>query len=586
MKNRSFFIRIWGAFVAVLVFAGLLAALVTALAIRSHHREEVADRLEMAARILGNEAAAVMAREGESGLLPWAVERGRLLGLRVTLVAADTAGRVLCDSAADPAAMEGHAQRVEVAEALEKGYGRSLRFSETTRVDRMYVALPWPDREHAKFVVRTSGELAALDALAAPFLWSFLGTGGIALVFSLGASFLVTRRMTRPLQEFTRAARSLAAGNFATRVHPPPVGEFADLAGAFNRMAKEVQRLFRELRQRNEEWTVTVSAIREGLALIDRDFAVVRANKAFADLAGTPDVTGKPYWELVRAHRFGGLLAKVRDSGQPATEMIDFHDRAYLCSLSPICDGDMIAAVFFDITEVQRLEAVKRDLVMNFSHEFKTPLAAIQGYAEAMENDDVPNREYAAIIRRNAERLARITDDLLLLADLERRDRQIQREDISLADLTRQVEELFRPLLREKGLSLALDIPGGFPPIPGDRFLLEQVFTNLVSNALRHTERGGVTIRAARIARRAVVEVSDTGEGIPAEHLERIFERFYVVDRSRSRRRDGTGLGLSIVRNIVLKHGGDIAVVSRPGEGTTFSLRFPLPGQEDYSDES
>lgn len=585
MKRIPFFLKLWAAFVGVLALFAALVAVTTIRSARDFNRKEVADQLLLTALALGDDLDAALASAGEDRLNRRALDLGRRLGLRITVVTPDVAGRVLADSAHDPRLMEGHAQRMEISRALETGYGQSVRYSETTRVDRLYVAIPWPNRENARFVLRTSRELAGLDALAAPFLGAFLGACGAALLLSLGVSFLITRRMTRPMGDLAQAAHRLSAGDFTARVHQRQAGEFRELAEAFNTMAGEVQRLFGEIGRRDEEWAVVLSAVREALVVIDRDFNVVRANEAFRTLAGTADVEGKPYWSVIRAPRFGGLLEAAGATGAPVTEVLGLHGREYLCSLSPLSDGNRTAALLFDITEIRRLEAVKRDLVVNFSHEFKTPLAAIQGYAEMMESSESPNPEHAAIIRRNAERLARITEDLLLLADLERRDRSLVREAVDLRDLLGRMEELFRPLLAEKGLSLTLDVAGAFPPLWADRFLLEQVFTNLISNAIRHTATGGITVRAYRVARRALIEVADTGEGIPEEHLDRIFERFYVVDKSRSRRRDGTGLGLSIVRNIVLRHDGEIGVVSRVGEGTAFTLRLPLPESGVHDDE-
>ncbi|MBP7866450.1 MAG: HAMP domain-containing protein [Acidobacteria bacterium] len=584
MRRIPFFIKIWSAFTGVLALFGALVAVTTVRSAREFNRQEVAGQLLLAALALGDDLDLTLAHEGEEQLNRRVVNLGGRLGLRITVVAPDVAGRVIADSAHDPRLMEGHAQRMEISRALETGYGQSARYSETTQVDRLYVAIPWPNRENARFVLRTSRELAGMDALAAPFLGSFLAACGAALLLALGISFLITCRMTRPMGDLAQAARRLSAGDFTARVHQRQAGEFHELAGAFNAMAEKVQRLFGELGRRDEEWSVVLSAIREALVVIDRDFTVVRANKAFCALAGTADVAGKPYWSVIRAPRFGGLLEAAGTSAAPVTEVLALHDREFLCSLSPLSDGNRTAVLLFDITEFRRLEAVKRDLVVNFSHEFKTPLASIQGYAEMMASEDPPNREHAAIIRRNAERLARITDDLLLLADLERRDRSLNLEPVELGELLSHVEEQFRPLLAGKGLTLTRDLAEGFPPLQADPFLLEQVFTNLVSNAVRHTAQGGITVRARRVARRAVIEVSDTGEGIPEAHLDRIFERFYVVDKSRSRRRDGTGLGLSIVRNIVLRHGGEISVASRLGEGTTFTVCLPLPETGDQTD--
>jgi two-component system phosphate regulon sensor histidine kinase PhoR len=231
----------------------------------------------------------------------------------------------------------------------------------------------------------------------------------------------------------------------------------------------------------------------------------------------------------------------------------------------------------YDVTEIQNLARIKRDFVLNVSHELRTPLTAIKGYAEALEDDvDARTRSYAETIIRHTDRLIRIVEDLISLATLEEKGLAYEPERVSLKEIAENVVGIFEPKAKEKNLDLRLEAAADLPPIAGDPFRLEQMFVNLVDNAVKYTEKGSVWVRLEKEGAGVVVEVGDSGIGIPADDQGRVFERFYVVDKSRSRKTGGTGLGLSIVKHIVLLHGGRIDLQSSPGVGSRFRVYLPL----------
>jgi len=254
------------------------------------------------------------------------------------------------------------------------------------------------------------------------------------------------------------------------------------------------------------------------------------------------------------------------------------HDRIFLCSATFLKSGEEVVVVFHDITQVKNIEKIKKDFVVNVSHELRTPLTAIKGFVETLEEEvDGKIQHYIDIIKRHTDRLINIVRDLLLLSELEEKGVTLEIEEVNVKNTVERIIPLFEQRLREKNLTLNLKVEGNLPPIKADPFKLEQMFMNLMDNAVKYTEKGGVFISVKKVREQKVcIEIQDTGIGIPKEHLPRIFERFYVVDKSRSRSFGGTGLGLSIVRHIVLLHNGSIDVESSPGSGTTFSITLPV----------
>ena len=297
----------------------------------------------------------------------------------------------------------------------------------------------------------------------------------------------------------------------------------------------------------------------------------------FCALVGGPDPVGRPYWEALREPSFTDLMRGALESRTRREGEVALGERIFWCGATPLEGNNGLVVLLHEITQTRRVERMKRDFVVNASHELRTPLTAIAGFVETLEDEvGEGQRRYIEIIKRHTRRLAALVQDLLTLSELEERGLRFQREPVAFKPLLEECLAIFEPRAREKGLALILEAGDDLPPVSADGFRLEQVFINLIDNALKYTEHGGVTIGAGREQDgRVFVQVRDTGIGIPRAHLERIFERFYVVDKSRSRQTDGTGLGLAIVKHIVALHEGAIAVESTPGQGTVFTLHLP-----------
>ena len=289
-------------------------------------------------------------------------------------------------------------------------------------------------------------------------------------------------------------------------------------------------------------------------------------------------VKGKLYWEVLRKASFDELVKKVGSEKNSIVDEIELNNRTFLCSATFCSNKEEIVVTLHDITKIKDLEKTKKDFVTNVSHELRTPLTAIKGFVETLQdtNNDDENQHYLNIIKRHTDRVIRIVNDLLLLSELEGNSDSLELEDVNLQDLIENILKIFEQRLNEKNLVLKFNADRDLPVIKADPFKLEQVFINLVDNAVKYTESGEVVISLSRNKEIVKIEIQDTGICIPREHLSRIFERFYVVDSSRSRKLGGTGLGLSIVKHIVLLHKGKIDVQNITGTGTNFIVTLPV----------
>lgn len=404
---------------------------------------------------------------------------------------------------------------------------------------------------------------------------------GLLLVVSGAISFLTAHVLTKPVRSLTAAFRRISAGDFDARVLPARQGRLRDLGDSFNEMAFHTQELVAELKRQREALNTVIASIQEGLAVLDSSGVIVLANDSFRRICADRDVVGKHYWEAIRDPHVAGLVKSVGPGQSTATQRCDLGGRDYVCSAGFLPAAERLVLTLHDVTEISHTAEVKRDFVQNVSHELRTPLTAIKGFAETMQPTiDPANRPYLDTIIRNTDRLVSLVQDLLTLSELEERGTELQLADVDITAIAEQILKLFEPRARAKGLALRLSISSLLPPalslvLRADRFKLEQVFINLLDNAVKYTDKGEVELTLGREDGKAVIKIRDTGPGIAPEHLPRLFERFYVVDKGRSRQLGGTGLGLSIVKHIVLLHSGEISVESTPGAGTTFKVSLP-----------
>ncbi len=588
MARRSLFSQILIAFLAVILVS--LAAWIweTSRSMRAFHLGQTAATLEARASIVELEMAGLFSEDQSARVDALCKEVGRLSGTRVTVVL--PSGRVIGDSDEAPEQMDNHADRPEVREALAGGTGRAVRYSRTLRQDWVYVAVPVRGNGAIIGVVRASTSLASVnDALRGAYLRIALAGAAVALLAVL-VSLVLARRIAGPVRRMVAGTRRLAAGDFETRLVPPDSVELAELAGAMNAMARDLRERMEAADRQRAELDAVLSSMEEGVLAVDRDGRVISLNRAAAELFGVESQTarGREVREVVHNTQLQECVARLLASPAPFCEDVTLSahgERHLLVSATGLRDGRGGEAgallVLEDVTELRRLERVRSDFVANVSHEIRTPVTSIKGYAETLLSDareDPESRDrFLEIIARQADRLAALVDDILSLARLERSegsgDTGLERVAVSTA--MEGAVQACAPKAADRRVRISVSCPVDLV-MEANPALVEQALLNLLDNAVKFSEPGGEVRMAAQSDAAGVsVSVADTGPGIAPDHQVRIFERFYRVDRGRSRAMGGTGLGLAIVKHIMFLHGGRVEVESEPGKGSRFSLWFP-----------
>jgi two-component system phosphate regulon sensor histidine kinase PhoR len=544
-------------------------------AIRQHYIDSQTHDLTNLCITLETDITALLTKNDVQGLDGFVKNLGKHINTRITVI--DPAGVVLADSEKNPREMEKHNLRTEIMQALQSGVGTSVRFSSTVKEEMLYVAMPLQVKGSAAGVLRVSLFIRHVDTLLDTLKTSILLSGIVILVLSLLAALFFSNSLARPIRELIAASRRIASGDLSTRVLLKRNDEFRELGDSFNYMADRTSSLFSEVSGKKEELTSIISSIQEGLLVLDRKGKIVLYNKSLEHNFPGVLLDGKAYWEVIREPQFHALVKTVMDERKSHSGELSLQGKTFLCSATFLGTHEETVLLFHDITDIKNVEKIKKDFVINVSHELRTPLTAIKGFVETLEEElDEQHRHYLAIIKRNTDRLINIVQDLLLLSQVEEKGVALQTEEVAVAALLEQIHRIFEPRLREKNISFTIGSKNDIPPVQADLFKLEQVFVNLVDNAIKYTEHGDIRVTLEHRDNQVVIQIQDTGIGIPQEHLPRIFERFYVVDSSRSRRLGGTGLGLSIVKHIVILHNGTIHAESTPGKGSIFTITLPV----------
>ncbi|MCK4359979.1 MAG: HAMP domain-containing protein [Candidatus Cloacimonetes bacterium] len=550
--------------------------------IKKHYLNTIKLNLENQAELIEKVVTGLIVSENIDEIDALVKEIGEKINTRITIVKSD--GLVLGDSKKDPNKMENHSTRPEIIQALQGKIGSKIRYSSTVKENMLYVAIPIKENDKMLGVVRTSSFIPEIKRSLGTINQKIIYTAIVLAIFALLFSILSSRTFTKPIKEIANAAEKIKNGEFATRTFTKRKDELGELSNALNEMARELQRLFTNLNLEREELQAILSSMVEGLVVLDKDGKIALSNRNFLDIVGVSDETqlnNKRYWEVLQNVDIDKLVKSVSQSGEPKTREIQLGEKVYLGSGSLVSEasGEKLIVVLHNITEIKRLEKVKTDFVANIAHELKTPLTAIKGFAETLEEEaDFEHKRFLQIIKSNTDRLINIVSDLLLLSNLETQKRNLVIEKVDLEKLVTDISQLFVKKLGEKKIVLSCDISPDTHKIKADSFLLEQIFINLIDNAIKYTEQGEINIKIYPVQKNLKIIVQDTGIGIPKEDIDRIFERFYVVDKSRSRKYGDTGLGLSIVKHIVLAHNGKIDVESEVGEGSKFIITFPYYG--------
>jgi two-component system phosphate regulon sensor histidine kinase PhoR len=592
MARRGLFWQVFPAFLGVVVLAVAVTAWYAARTCREVAEEEVRNSLAGSAGLLAAAVCRALPSGDPEGLQEIALSMAAATSHRLTVVLRD--GGVAADSQEDPRRMDNHAGRPEVVAALRDGHGESRRFSATVRQVMVYVAVPVRVDGQVAAVARASAAVTAINDLAAVSIRRLVAAAALSIVAGALVSLWLSRRVAGSVAEVQAAADRLAQGDLTARVRVAASRELASLGTSLNAMAAELASRIDTITRQKEEAEAILGGMAEGVIAIDAEATVVHLNQAAADILGQErsSMIGTSLRERVRNSALYELLDRTFGNGSPVVEgdvvlrdqgaEVFLQVRASRLATPQAAGKTGAVLVLNNVTRLKKLENLRRDFAANVSHELRTPITTIKGFVETLLDGALDSREdaerFLGIVRKDADRLEALLSDLLSLAGIERDEEAggVALSRLALGPVLAEAVASRRPKAEAKQMTVTVECDGGLAAElnPG---LLQQAIGNLVDNAIAYSPAGTmVRVRAVCTNRDLRIAVTDQGRGIPPEHLGRIFERFYRVDKARSREAGGTGLGLAIAKHIAQAHKGRIEVESTVGKGSTFTIVLPL----------
>ena len=594
--------RLYAGYVAIILISTIIVGLLVGQQVASNGMDEIEKSLTIQSEMLAELSRSALARDVTTTKIDDLQETirvlGRKSGSRLTVVRSD--GKVLADSQESPENMDNHSGRPEIAGARKTGHSSSTRFSQTLSQNMRYLAKRVDEGDALLGIVRVSVALNDLERKATQLWWLVLLGATTSAVAALVLGFYFAKRFTDPLRSMTDIAEAISQGDYDRRLSVIHKDEIGTLAEAFNRMARSsAERVLEITTERNRLARILASMV-EGVIGIDAERRVIHANDAARNMLG-PDGLGQDgshdshdherqelLWEDVRIPEVIQAVEEAFETQRVAKMQVQRvgvgHDLIVDVHVSPLLTGLEVSGVLIvmnDISEVANLERVRRDFVANASHELKTPITAIRGLTETMLDDpnmedEVRNR-FVERVSAQSMRLSVLVSDLLTISRLESDLSEKNAHAFDLQELVKRSISAVKSTCHEKQLELEFEPDDASCLFEGDAQSISQLVDNLMDNAIKYTPPGGkISVRLSRIADLLQLEVEDTGIGIEAQAQQRVFERFYRVDKARSRDLGGTGLGLSIVKHIAEEHGGTVQLDSEPGRGSRFVVKFPL----------
>jgi two-component system phosphate regulon sensor histidine kinase PhoR len=590
MHTRRIFWQIYPGHLVVTLFTLLVFFAVFSSALTRFYRQQTAENLEARALCAAEQVRDRFDANDLNYLNAAAAKLGSKSPVRVTLMLPD--GTVAGESDKPREQMENHRERPEVKIAIEQGQtGQSVRFSSSVRKNMLYVAVPVCRDGALIGIVRTAMPLLRMEEALGGIEHRLLWSAAAVLLLAALLSLFVSRRISRPLESIKQGAERFAAGDFSYRLHSIGSLEIGALAETMNQMAAQLEERLQTVSKERNQREAVLSSMVEGVLAVDMDGHVISLNKAAAQFFNVfqPDTaTGRSIEEVFRNVRLQRFVAEVLE-GQDIRECeltVENNQTCYLqargTNLLGLQERRIGAVVVFnDVSRLRRLENLRRDFVANVSHELKTPITSIKGFVETLldgaMNNPAEAERFLKIVAKHADRLNCIIEDLLMLSRLEQGGKEgMEMQQAGLGGILNSAVEVCAQRAAAKNITVSVECPENLtaainPP------LIEQALINLIGNAVKYSADGKTVVVSARVEKDGIVlTVKDQGYGIEEKHLERLFERFYRVDKGRSRHEGGTGLGLSIVKHIAQAHGGTISVQSRYGEGSTFSIFLPV----------
>lgn len=579
--SLAFFVLI----LTLLLILWFLLASVLQNAYTETTREHLIENAEMVSQII----IASDAINDEDRLQEWIRNFDHPIEMRFTIISED--GDVVADSENNPDTMENHSERPEFESVLssDKEYGETIRYSETQDINMMYIATPVVSDGETVGAIRTSLSLQIIDEAMQKLWLSLTLILGIMLILTTGAGILIARSITKPIDSVMNVTRRLTEKDYSSRVNTRVSGEIGELSSAVNTLAASLQHQMKEIQENEQQLTSIMSNMVSGVMLVNQDGKVELINSAMEKFFSqhSENVVGQPFDKVGEGVGLGELIRQVFEENKKVHDEVHSYypeERIMDAHLAPYYGQGWqqkgVIIVLHDITDIRRLEKMRSDFVANVSHELKTPVTSVKGFSETLLSGEVKDeettRQFLTIIHDESQRLDRLIRDLLNLSKIERQEIPLNIEKINLTELIHETAITLQGSVEQKQTNLILPREDKVSILEADRDRLRQIILNLIANGINYTPEDGtieVSLRENIYETRLVV--SDNGIGIPEESLGRIFERFYRVDKARSRHSGGTGLGLAIVKHLIESHKGRIEIESTEGEGTTITVILP-----------
>jgi two-component system, OmpR family, phosphate regulon sensor histidine kinase PhoR len=589
MKIKSLKLKLIFSYIFVIILAFSLFAFFLDKNLEDNSLRDLKTSLVNQAQLIEGQLSSVPLIQSQTPALESLV-RDLSLKIKSRITIVDNKGRVLADSQKplkDIPDMENHASRPEVKLALSGSTGEEIRYSATLKMNMLYVAVPIKSAEGISGVIRLALPLTSvekmLDGIRNAIIYSILFALGLAIV--LGVS--ITSGIIKPINKIINVSRKFSTGDFTHKIHHDSKDEIGELADTLNKMAKDIEDKVKAVNIQSQQLNTIFNSMIEGVIVTDKKSRIVSINQAVEKIFGIlkQDAKGKFFLEAIHNNDIAGVISAVIKEGKPVSKEITLIypvQNIFEINANPIFESgsvDGCLVVIHDITEIRRLETMRRDFVANVSHELKTPLTSIKGFVETLLEgaleDKENNRNFLKIIQEHADRLDSLVNDLLSLSHLESKGMAINKSRLNLSSLVKEVVTGFSSQLKNKGVEVINQLPQELI-INVDKNRIEQVLVNLIDNAIKfNKDQGSIKIYHQDFGSNIKVVIEDSGMGIPQKDILRIFERFYRVDKARSRQLGGTGLGLSIVKHIVELHGGATGVESTEGLGSRFWFSLP-----------
>ncbi len=567
----------------VLVSMGVLGTYLIG-SVRSSQLDNLRSHLENEARLTAEVCLPGLRGQGEMEDLEDLVKKlGSQINARVTIIAVD--GTVIGDSHEVPSVMENHATRPEVRNALVKGIGESTRYSITLGQEMMYVAVPIVEQDRALGIARVALPLTQVESSVNRMVFTIVIAMAMTAILVVIAAWLIARMITQPIREVTRSSRKVASGELGQKIMVQARDESGQLAHAFNEMSLNLKKLVETISEDRAKLSTVLESITDGVIMTDIEGNIVLTNRAAQSLFDIKDEKTMtiPLIEAVREHELNDLLHLCLKTGQEQVAQFESGtSKKFLRAIAvPIIRERLSGALVLiqDLTELKALQTMRREMVGNISHEFRTPLAGIKAMVETLQDGAIDDRETAkdflARIQGEVDRMTQMVAELTELSRIETGKAELKLESMNLNSLVEEVIAQLKPQAQRQQLSFRKQLATDLPSVRADKERIKHVIVNLIHNAIKFNRQGGSIKTATRIsATSVIVEIADTGIGISDDDLPHIFERFYTADSSRAGQ--SAGMGLAIAKHIIEAHGGEIWVKSEDGKGATFSFSLPL----------